>query len=97
MLKVPTEHNVKVCLDTLDEEVVHGEWCCVDLLALHACDTLYLVNDVCALVGWEDVGHVACVEQHVDVLHKGLVLDLAVIEQEHHVLALQARLQHQPL
>lgn len=44
------------------------------------------------LVGGKEVGHLANVEQVVDVLEKGLVLDLRVGEEEHAVLVGLGRL-----
>jgi len=62
---------------------------------LFARHSLHLLDDLCLLVGGVQVGHVARVENHADVLHESLVLDLTVSEQEHRVLPFTARLQQQ--
>ena len=58
-------------------------------------DGLHLLNDLGLLVRGVEVGHVAGVEDHADVLHEALVLDLVVREQEHRRLALAAALDQQ--
>lgn len=44
---------------------------------------LHLINDVCFLISREDVGNIPCIENHTDVLHERLILDLVVRKQEH--------------
>lgn len=90
-----TKDNVKVLFHPLNEEVVHREGRDFHLPALlgPGC-RLHLLHQVGLLVGREDVGHVARVQKHVDVLDEGLVLDLAVGEEEHGALGGHAHLQH---
>ncbi len=54
----------------------------VHLLPFHLGNSLHFVNDVSTLVRWEDVWHVSCVQQHVDVLNEGFILDLAVAKRK---------------
>lgn len=51
-------------------------------------DSLHFVDNLRLLVGREDVGDVARVEDHTDVLHEGLIFDLVVGKQEHRLLTL---------
>jgi hypothetical protein len=41
-------------------------------------DDLHLVNDVSLLIGRKDVWDIPGVEDHANVLHEGLTLDLVV-------------------
>ena len=58
-------------------------------------DRLHLLNDLCLLISRVEVGHVGRVQNHVDVLHEGLVFDLVVAEEEHGLLALCSGLQQE--
>ncbi len=52
---------------------------------------LHLLNDLRLLIRREQVRYIRRVQDHVDVLHERLVLNLRVTEQEHGRLALAAR------
>ncbi len=88
---------MKVGFNSVDKEVVHGERCDVHLLPFHLGNSLHFFNDVSTLVRWEDVWHVSCVQQHVDVLNEGFVLDLAVAKEKRCFLPLYSCFQHQVL
>ena len=47
------------------------------------CNVLHFLDDFCPLISSIQVGYVAGVEDHADVLHETLVFDLTVGEQEH--------------
>lgn len=90
-----TKDNVQVLFHPLNEEVVHrkGRDFHLPTLLGPGCH-LHLLHQVGLLVSSEDVGHVARVQEHVDVFDEGLILDLAVTEEEHGALGGHAHLQH---
>ena len=53
-------------------------------------DGLHLINDISLLVSRVQVGHIARIQNHRDVLHETLILDLVVGEQEDGGFALDA-------
>lgn len=93
-LPLLTKDNVKVLPHSLNKEVVHGQGGDFDLLSLRPGCRLHLFHELSLLIRWEDVGHVTCVQKHVDVFHKRLVLDLVVREEEHSALGGHSGLQH---
>ena len=62
---------------------------------LFACHALHLLDDLSLLVGRVQVRYIAGVENHADIFHETLILDLTVGEQEHRVLAFTAGFQQQ--
>ena len=47
--------------------------------------SLHPLQDLSLLLRLKQVGHLARVEDHADVLHEGLIFDLEVGEQEHNL------------
>ena len=62
------------------------------LFSRHA---LHFLDDLRLLVGSVEVRHVAGVENHADVFHERLVLDLTVGKQKHRVFPFAAGFQQQ--
>ena len=84
------QHKMEVCLHALDEEVVHRHRCRIDLAPLLPGHRLHFLDQVDLLVGGEQVRDVRGVQDHVDVLHVGLLSDLLVAEEEHRLRAVRA-------
>ena len=55
---------------------------------------LHLFDNLCFLISSVEVGNISCIQDDIDVLNKGLVLNLVVAEEEHGRLALPTSLQH---
>jgi len=66
--------------------------CCI-ISHLIASDVLHFLDDLRLLLGAVQVGHVTCVEDHADIFHERLILDLTVREQEHRLSTVTTRLQ----
>ena len=60
---------------------------------LRPCDDLHFLNDLSLLVWGEQVGDIPRVQDHVDVLHKSLILDLVIREEEDSLLSFGPSLQ----
>ena len=84
---------MQMLTNALDEQVVHGQWGGINLTTLNPGHLLHLLNDLGLLIRGIKVRNISRVENHVDVLHKRLILDLVVTEQENCVLALRTGLQ----
>lgn len=76
------QYNMKILLTLLDKERIHLRRCSFFefSLSLHHWPNHFYQFSL--FVGWEQIRHFISVEQVVDVLYKGLVLDLAVSEEE---------------
>ena len=55
------------------------------------------LHDICLLISGEQIGHLASVEETVDVFQEGLLLDLTVSDEEHRRLAHTPRVLEQVL
>ena len=55
---------------------------------------LHFFNQLRFFIWREQVWNVSCVENHVDVLHVGLLLDLLIVEEEDGLQSISTRLQH---
>lgn len=86
---------MKVGFDSINEEVVHGQWCDVNLPPFCLSNALNFLNDVSPLVRRKDVRHVSRVQQHVDVLNERFVLYLVVAKQEGCFLPFNPSFEHQ--
>lgn len=71
--------------------------CAFRATALFLCSIANRVLHIVLLIGWEDVGHLACVKDVVDILEEALLFDTVIGEDESRSFALSAHFAEQNL